>query len=504
MQGWELLAEATEHARLTAWAQAQRLAAGYFLSPAGADGAVEPIAPSTQPPRGDRRAGTARLSVEERHARGRALRQKVPRSSHASWAEAPDRPDPMALLESQAPERLPDLVPIRYALMRSSPFAFLRGTAIVMVHDLARTPTTGLYTQLCGDCHVANFGLYASPERTLVFDINDFDETLPGPWEWDVKRLAASCFVAGRSNGFPDADCRDAVLAGVRSYRLHMAQFALMRDLDIWYAHVTAEDLLNMVQTGRKRAQTQVAKIRQRDSLQALSKLTEVVDGRRIIANDPPLVMRVTSNAQDEQVRALIEAYVQTLRGAQRHLLARYQMIDVARKVVGVGSVGTRCFIVLLTGRDADDPLFLQIKEAQPSVLQAYLPRTEFTHEGQRVVAGQELMQAVSDIFLGWLRGPEGRDYYVRQLRDMKGSAEIEDLLPSGLALWANMCGWALARAHARSGDAVQIAAYLGSSATFEQAIATFAQGYANQTERDYHTFLEAIKLGRIVAATAG
>lgn len=450
-------------------------------------------------------SATSHLSVQERRARGRALREKTPRRSHAFWAEAPNRPDPVALLEAQAATRLPDLVSIRYARMRVSPFAFLRGSAVVMAQDLAQTPQTGIQTQLCGDSHCSNFGAYASPERTLLFDINDLDETYPGPWEWDIKRLAASVFVAGRSNGFADAENRNAVIAAGRSYRQHMAEFADIPTLDVWYARVTADDLLALLtdKQTQKRAQKQVAKVRQRTSLQALAKLTEVVDEHRIIANDPPLVMRVTEEALWAEVRNLFEKYMQTLRGAQRHVLDRFQIVDVARKVVGVGSVGTRCYMVLLTGRDDDDPLFLQVKEAEASVLQAHLAKSVYKHQGERVVAGQELMQAASDIFLGWMTGPAGRHFYWRQLRDMKGSVEVENLSSTNLALYAELCGRALARAHARaSGNAVEIAGYLGRSDSFDQAIASFAEAYANQTERDYQALLAAIKSGRIVAAT--
>ncbi|HLJ79889.1 MAG TPA: DUF2252 domain-containing protein [Ktedonobacterales bacterium] len=452
-------------------------------------------------------SATSHVTLEERRARGRALREKTPRSSHAFWAEAPDRTDPLTLLEAQATTRLPDLVPIRYARMRVSPFAFLRGSAVVMAQDLAQTPRTGIQTQLCGDCHCSNFGAYASPERTLLFDINDLDETYPGPWEWDVKRLAASVFVAGRDNGFTEAENRNAVIAAVRSYRQHMAELAGMRTLDVWYARVTADDLLDLIlnKQTKKQARKQMAKARQRDSAQVAAKLTEVVDGHRIIANDPPLIMRVTEDELGGEVRTLFEQYTQSLRGAQHRVLERLQIVDVARKVVGVGSVGTRCFIVLLTGRDDDDPLFLQVKEAEASVLEAYLPKCGYKHQGERVVAGQELMQAASDIFLGWMTGPAGRDFYWRQLRDMKGSVEVETLSSTNLALYAGLCGWALARAHARaSGNAVEIAAYLGASDTFDKAIASFAEAYANQTERDYQALLAAIKSGRIVAATAG
>jgi uncharacterized protein (DUF2252 family) len=452
---------------------------------------------------GDTRA--KRLTVEERRAAGHALRERVSRSSHAFWAEAPDRPDPIALLEEQAKTRLPDLVPIRYARMRVSPFAFFRGSANVMAEDLARTPTTGILTQLCGDAHLANFGAYASPERTLLFDMNDFDETYPGPWEWDVKRLAASFYVAGRANGFAEADCRTAVLAAIRSYRLRMTEFASMRYLDLWYSHVTADEVISLATRGgiKKRAEQAAGAARRRDSLQALAKLTEVVDGNRLIANDPPLVTRVTDETFRRELAALFEQYTQTLRGSQRHVLHEFQIIDAALKVVGVGSVGTRCYIVLLAGRDENDPLFLQVKEAEQSVLQAHLPTTVYQHQGERVVAGQQLMQAASDIFLGWVTGQAGRHFYVRQLRDMKGSAAVETFAPSDLALYAELCGWVLARAHARAGGSIEISAYLGASDRFDQALATFAEAYANQTERDYQRLLAAIKSGRIVAAMA-
>ncbi len=455
----------------------------------------------------DRHGAAAQVTLEERRARGRALREQTPRSSHALWAATPNRPDPLGVLEAQASTRLPDLVPLRYARMRVSPFAFLRGSAAVMAQDLAQTPRTGIQTQLCGDCHCANFGVYASPERTLLFDLNDLDETYPGPWEWDVKRLAASLLVAGRGNGCTAAECRTAVLAGVRSYRQHMAEFAGLATLDVWYTRVTVADVLNAIASkpAKQQAQRQVAKARQRTSLQAFAKLTTLVDGHRIIANDPPLVMRVTEEALGGEVRVLFEQYLGSLRGAQRRVLDRFQIIDVARKVVGVGSVGTRCFMVLLTGRTVDDPLILQVKEAQASVLEAHLPKSGSQHEGERVVAGQELMQAASDIFLGWMTGPTGQHYYWRQLRDMKGTVDVETLSPTNLAVYAGLCGWALARAHARaSGNAVEIAAYLGMSDRFDEAIASFAEVYANQTERDYQALLAGIASGRLIAAPAG
>jgi uncharacterized protein (DUF2252 family) len=471
------------------------------------DSAPAAVEPQPAAPGLDRHGAAPQVTLEERRARGRALREQTPRSSHAFWAAAPNRPDPLGVLEAQASTRLPDLVPLRYARMRVSPFAFLRGSAAVMAQDLAPTPRTGIQTQLCGDCHCANFGVYASPERSLLFDINDLDETYPGPWEWDVKRLAASLLVAGRGNGCTAAECRTAVLAGVRSYRQHMAEFAGMATLDVWYTRVTVADVLNALASKptKQQAQRQVAKARQRTSLQAFAKLTTWVDGHRRFANDPPLVMRVTEEALGGAVRTLFEQYLGTLRGAQRRVLDRFQIIDVARKVVGVGSVGTRCFMVLLTGRTDDDPLILQVKEAQASVLEAHLPKSGSQHEGERVVAGQELMQAASDIFLGWMTGPTGQHYYWRQLRDMKGTIEAETLSPTNLAVYASVCGWALARAHARaSGNAVEIAAYLGMSDRFDEAIATFAEAYANQTERDYHALRAGIASGRLVAAPAG
>ncbi len=471
------------------------------------ESAPEAAEPRPTAPGVSARGVAPRPTLEERRARGRAMREKISRSSHAFWAETPNRPDPIALLEAQATTRLPDLVPIRYARMRLSALAFLRGSAVVMAQDLSQTPTTGIQTQLCGDCHLSNFGVYASPERTMLFDINDMDETLPGPWEWDVKRLAASVFVAGRDNGFADAENRAAAAAAARSYREHMAEFAEMRTLDVWYTRVTSDDLLDLIKSKqtRKQAQKQMARFRQRDSLQAYSKLTEEVDGHRVIANDPPLIMRVTEDMIGGEVRALFDKYVQTLRGSHRRMIDRFEIVDLARKVVGVGSVGTRCFIVLLTGRDDDDPLFLQVKEAEASVLEAHLPKSSYKHQGERVVAGLELMQAASDIFLGWMTGPAGRNFYWRQLRDMKGAVIVENLSSANLALYAGLCGYALARAHARaSGNAVEIAAYLGMSDRFDQAIAAFAEVYANQTERDYQALLAAIKSGRIVAATGG
>jgi uncharacterized protein (DUF2252 family) len=444
-------------------------------------------------------------TYQQRREQGRAARKKSPRTGHASWSPASDRPDPVDLLEAQATNRDPDLLPIRYARMIPSPFTFLRGAAAIMAHDLASTPHTGIRAQLCGDCHLSNFGGYASPERTLLFDVNDFDETLPGLWEWDVKRLATSLVVAGRENGFDGSDCRRVARSAAASYRTRMAEFSEMGELEVWYSRVSAEDFLELITDSKTmgKAKKAMRKARGRDSLQALSKLTRVVDGRRMIDEDPPLLVRVVDDEIREQIYEILQMYKSTLQDDRGHLLDRYSFVDVARKVVGVGSVGTRDFIVLLEGRDEDDPLFLQVKEAEASVLEAHLPKSIYENQGHRVVAGQQLMQAASDIFLGWLRGSAGRDFYLRQLRDMKGSAKIERLSPDELALYARICGWALARAHARSGDRVQIAAYLGKSERFDKAIASFGEAYADQTERDHAALFAAVKSGR-VAADAG
>src|SRR5215218_8135955 len=449
----------------------------------------------------------ASLDYQQRHERGRAARRLVPRGSHAQWAPAPDRPDPVDLLESQAKDRIQELLPIRYGRMMASPFAFLRGSAIVMAHDLAGTPKSGIQAQLCGDTHLLNFGAYASPERALLFDLNDFDETMAGPWEWDIKRLAASFVVTGRDKGFDAADCRQAAQASVASYRQRMAEFSQMGELEVWYSRIGEEDIRGLLSEARagkktgKRLSKNVRKARGRDSLQVLSKLTTVVDGRRRIIDDPPLLVRIPEGDEIRaQIHAILESYKRTLQEDRRHLLERYDFVDAARKVVGVGSVGSRAFVVLLEGRDQDDPLFLQVKEAGASVLEGYLKSNTYEHHGHRVVAGQRLMQAASDIFLGWFRGTEGRDFYWRQLKDMKGSADVEGMTPDELVIYGGLCGWALARAHARSGDRVQIAAYLGKSERFDRAVADFAVAYADQTEQDYAALSAAVGSGRIVA----
>jgi uncharacterized protein (DUF2252 family) len=452
-------------------------------------------------------------TIAERQAKGREARKAVPRTSHAPWVPAADRPDPLTLLRAQDNDRMADLVPIRWGRMSTSPFAFYRGSAVLMAADLAPLPRTGLTVQLCGDAHLSNFGLYGSPERELLFDVNDFDETLPGPFEWDLKRLAASFVLAARNNGLGDDVARETALAAVRSYREHMTAYAEMNELDVWYSRIVADELLDMARGSQAaRAATKkavdkrlkftektFAKARGRDSLQAAGKLTELVDGTRRIVDQPPLVMHMSELEDNEATSGLFNQYKATLEDDRRELLERFEVVDIARKVVGVGSVGTRCIIVLLLGRDANDPLFLQVKESGPSVLEPYLGKSRFIHGGHRVVAGQRLMQAASDIFLGWMTGkPAGRHFYWRQLRDMKGSIEVELLKAPGLEILATMCGWTLARGHARSGHRVAIASYLGVSDRFDQGLADFALTYADQAEKDYATLLKAIKQGKI------
>ena len=447
-------------------------------------------------------------------AYGKERRKAVPRSVHGAWVAAPDRPDPVALLRAQDADRFQDLVPIRWGRMSLSPFTFYRGSAELMASDLAPLPHTGLDVQLCGDAHLSNFGLFGSPERTLMFDVNDFDETLPGPFEWDIKRLAASFVIAARNNGFGEEAARGTALAAARSYRRHMATYAEMRELDVWYSRVVADDLLEVVRAAilkakvkvpgaaLGRAQASFDKARSRDSLQAAAKMTEVVDGVRRIVEQPPLIMHFEELSHALDTRDLFEQYIGTLADDRRTLIERFDILDVARKVVGVGSVGTRCFILLLGGRDQDDPLFLQVKEAGKSVLEPYLGASRFRHSGHRVVAGQQLTQAASDIFLGWMTGPAGRHYYWRQLRDMKGSIEVESLRPPGLELYAELCGWALARGHARSGQRHAISSYLGAGDRFDLSIADFAKSYADQAEKDYEALMQAIKQGKVPVET--
>jgi uncharacterized protein (DUF2252 family) len=456
------------------------------------------------------------FTAEERAARGRAARAECPRSSHAGFDLSAGR-DPVAILEEQARTRVPELVPVRYGRMLVSPFTFYRGAAAIMAHDLAPTPRAGLHVQLCGDAHLSNVGGFASPERSLVFDLNDFDETLPGPFEWDVKRLAASFEIAGRDRDFTDAQRAKAVLNAVRSYREWMRTLAESRNLDVWYARLDVETIERNLRTQQaKRQAATVAKAaekaRTKDSMKAFAKLTRMVDGEPRIVSDPPLIVSAADLAQDAGIQfeyleglihGLFREYRETLQDDRRHLLEEFRMVDLARKVVGVGSVGTRCWILLLLGRDGDDPLFLQIKEAQASVLEPYLGKSGYENHGQRVVAGQRLMQTTSDIFLGWLRSKETldgaeRDFFVRQLWDWKTSVDLDTILPEGLELYGEVCGFLLARAHARSGDRIAIASYLGKSDGFDRALAEFAIAYADQNERDHAVVQAAAKDGRI------
>ncbi len=458
-------------------------------------------------------------SPRERANAGRAARAITPRSSHAqfeiNWA---NRPDPVSLLEQQAQSRVPSLVPIRYGRMLTSPFAFYRGAALIMASDLATTPNSGLSVQACGDAHLANFGVFASPERSLVFDINDFDETHPGPWEWDLKRLLVSAEIAGQSNSFSGVDRREIVLAGAQEYRFAITEFSQMRQLDIWYSKLDVESLLKNlkknIKSGEVRAEhLDINKAMNRTSLQALRKFTEIVNGQRRFVSAPPLVAPVRDLTHEnlaldfddfKNIEAAVAEYSQTLSHDRRHLLNQFTFIDLARKVVGVGSVGTRAWMALFEGRDQTDPLFLQVKEAQTSVLEAFTSPTQYANSGERVVAGQRLMQSTSDIFLGWNRvtTTEGtsRDYYIRQLRDWKGSVTVDLMNPTELKLYVRTCAWTLAKAHARTGDSIAISAYLGQGRTFDQAIVEFANEYAQQNLKDFQALEAAVASGRVVA----
>jgi uncharacterized protein (DUF2252 family) len=461
------------------------------------------------------------LTLEDRIARGKAARTEAPRSGHGKWEPAADRPDPVALLQEQAESRVPELVPIRYGRMLVSPGTFYRGAALIMASDLAATPRSGVTVQLCGDAHLSNFGVFGSPERQLVFDINDFDETLPGPWEWDVKRLAASFEIAGRDLGFAAADRRAVVMAGVREYRERMREAAAMRTLDAWYEHMNVDQIASWISAevrdkrlGKqeaKEAAQDIAKARTRDSVRVLAKRTGEIGGELRIVRDPPLIMPiedlVMSAAAREQVessiRKLMQSYRRTL-AREHHPIEQFHYVHMARKVVGVGSVGTRCWIFLLVGRDQNDPLFLQAKEARASVLERFAGQSQYRNHGQRVVVGQHLMQAATDIFLGWQRvtdiDGQTRDYYIRQFHDWKGSAEVDTLRVPGATLYARMCGTTLARAHARWGDRIAIASYLGPGEAFDRAIADFSAAYADQNERDYEALVKAVKSGRLPA----
>lgn len=457
------------------------------------------VVSSKGPSRRERLDPLVYLSVEERRDLGRARRSVIPRSSLADFAIPTDRPDPVALLESQNTSRIASLIPIRYQRMLSSPFAFFRGAALIMASDLAAGKDTELHAQLCGDAHLSNFGLFGSPERKLVFDINDFDETRPGPWEWDVKRLLASLAVAGRANGF-DADEHERVIrTSAKAYRERMRTFAAMGELDVWYAETAIDDAL-LATVDRRYAvaiRKTATKAQSRTNLKELSKLTRLVGGKRRLISDPPLIVpidelvgKADARKHEQRMSDLVKAYQQSLAPSLRSLVTRFRYAGMARKVVGVGSVGIRAWVVMLLGRDDEDPLLLQVKEAQPSVLEGYLGPSGYTNAAQRVVEGHRLMQASGDILLGWLRciGPDSyeADYYVRQLRDWKGSAEVESMTPQLLADYGRSCGHVLARAHARTGDRIAIASYLGSGDSADVALARFAEAYAEQNERDY------------------
>jgi uncharacterized protein (DUF2252 family) len=456
------------------------------------------------------------LTPAERVAHGKAARADAPRAGHGEWQSASDRPDPVSLLEQQAATRVPDLVPIRYGRMLVSPFAFFRGAAYLMASDLAATPRTGLRVQLCGDAHLSNFGVYASPDRRLVFSVNDFDETLPGPFEWDVKRLVASFAVAGRDRGFDAKERRAINISASRAYADAITRFAGMDTLAQWYARIDVDEVVTLLARQATKKQLKaldrnVAKSRTKTSLKAFEKLTHLVDGEPRIVSDPPLIVPVEELAEPAQLggrkandflHGLIRSYRETLPGDRQQLLERFRFVHAARKVVGVGSVGTRVWVVLLLGRDEDSPLFLQAKEAEASVLEPFLGKSTFAQHGQRVVEGQQLTQAASDIMLGWLRASDGRgverDFYVRQLWDSKGSAEIDAMSPKAMAEYAQVCGAALALSHARSGDALAISSYLGKSNELDRALSTFAESYADQNERDYAALEAAAKTGRV------
>jgi uncharacterized protein (DUF2252 family) len=463
---------------------------------------------SVEAPAGDVWTPRPWVPDQVRRAQGKAQRDRIPRSSHAKFEPSLER-DPIAILHAQEADRLQDLLPLRHARMAESPFAYYRGTPAVMAFDLAGTPRTDILVQASGDAHLSNFGLYASPERHIVFDSNDFDETLPAPWEWDIKRLGASIVIAGRGNGFAPSASRAATMAAVRSYREWMARFAGMRLIDEWYSGITEEAIRNAAESAFAKVSSASARIarldalfeaaRGRDVLKAAAKLTTVIDGRLVIREDPPVVQRIEIPGGPQALATVFDAYRATMPQARREFLERYRFADYALKVVGVGSVGTRCFMVVLQGRDEGDPLILQAKEATASVLEPYVGGSRHDNHGERVVHGQQVMQATSDIFLGWCRSAAGRDFYFRQLWDMKGSVDVTTLAPPGLEFYAGLCAWALAAAHARSGDAAAISAYLGTSDTFDGAIADFSEAYADQNERDHAAYVAAVQAGRIM-----
>jgi uncharacterized protein (DUF2252 family) len=458
------------------------------------------------------------LTVAERAAKGKSVRAEIPRSVHGEWQPAADRPDPVELLEEQAATRVPELVPIRYGRMLVSPFTFYRGAAYLMASDLAGTPRTGLLAQLCGDAHLSNFGTFAAPDRRLIFSLNDFDETLPGSFEWDVKRLVASFAVAGRDRGFDWKEREKINFAVARSYREAMRNFSTMNTLDLWYARLDIEQvqeqwLGRMNKRQLKLFERNIAKARANDNIKAFDKLVRVTDGQPRIISDPPLIVpleellpKASHKQIEEAMRQVIRAYRRTLQRERRQLVERFRYAGVARKVVGVGSVGTRAWIMLLLGKDDGDPLFLQFKEAEASVLEAFLGKSKIANHGQRVVEGQRLMQAAGDIMLGWIRTPGidgvNRDFYIRQLWDGKGSTVIEAMDPVAMTAYAGLCGWTLAKAHARSGDAVAVSSYLGTGRSFDRAMASFAETYADQNERDYAALRHAVDTGRVTAET--
>ncbi len=466
-------------------------------------GDARPTLVSINKPRANSSVDSLGRTVEERLSAGKALRERVPRTSHAKWTPSPDRPAPVTLLKESDRGRLSELLPIRYGRMRQSPFAFFRGAAAVMAWDLQATPVTKIRVQTCGDCHLLNFGGYGSPERRLVFDINDFDETLPAPWEWDVKRLAASVVLAGRQKGIKERRCGDAARAMVASYRTHMGEYARMPYLEAWYSHIDVDIFIERAQTARDKKYWK--RVEHSALMQTaeyiLPKITEVSKGKRRIIDHPPLVYHPRDIARiDEHVRALFHRYSMTLPEERRVILDRYHIVDIARKVVGVGSVGTRCDVALLMA-GKDDALVLQLKEAVPSVLEAYAGKSRYPNHGERVVTGQRMLQAASDVFLGWTRSDDGRDYYFRQLRDMKMKFDLESMTKSEWLEYVQICGWTLARAHARSGDAARIGGYMGKNTTFDEAIGEFAVTYADQTEKDHAALLKAIRAGQVRAA---
>lgn len=445
---------------------------------------------------------SAVLSTSERMEIGRSMRDRTPRAAHAEWQAPPNRRDPIDILEESSRGRVPELAPIRYGRMLADPFAFLRGSAAVMAHDLASTPVSGIRVQACGDCHLANFGLFATPERNLVFDVNDFDETLPAPWEWDVKRLAASFVVSGRAHGVSNRSSEAIVLSLAGSYRKHLQEYASMRVLDVWYSRLDDKTLIASAPSAEAREYRKrvAAKARASVAEYLFPRITGAVDGRRRIVDQPPLVFHLPDQGDtEERIRALLAAYQDTLPAHLRKLFDHYHFEDLAFKVVGVGSVGTRCFILLFLA-EVDDPLLLQAKEARPSVLEPFAGASDLGHHGQRIVVGQRLMQSASDMFLGWVTAADGTHYYIRQLRDMKYSIPLDNADPAALARYADVCGWVLARAHAKGGDAAMISGYLGKGAAFDKALAQFALAYADQTVRDHSCLVQAVKSGRLQA----